>query len=75
MYQIYSPAISNNTQEYRTTEKDAMWWSSVTQFPIKATLTLKGLLKAATLMSYVKINTYFYGQKHLSSGLYIINKQ
>ena len=27
------------------------------------------------LMTYVRINTYFFGQKHLSSGLYIITKQ
>ena len=27
------------------------------------------------LMSYIKINTYFYGQKHISSGLYVITKQ
>ena len=26
-------------------------------------------------MSYVKINTYFFGRKHISSGLYIITKQ
>ena len=26
-------------------------------------------------MSYVKINAMFYGQKHSSSGLYIITKQ
>lgn len=73
--QVYSPAISNSRQFYKTTEKDKLWWTSVTQYPIKATLTLKGLLKAATLMSYVKVNVYFYGQKHLSSGLYTITRQ
>ena len=73
--QVYSPAISNSRQFYKTTEKDKLWWTSVTQYPIKATLTLKGLLKAATLMSYVKVNVYFYSQKHLSSGLYTITKQ
>ena len=26
-------------------------------------------------MSYIKVNVYFYGQKHLSSGLYTITKQ
>jgi hypothetical protein len=44
-------------------------------YPINAKLTIKGLLKPALLMSYVKINTYFYGHKHTSSGLYIITKQ
>ena len=73
--QIYSPTISNNTNNYKTSEADKIWWTSVTQYPIKATLTIKGLLRAAVLMSYVRINVYFYGQKHLSSGLYLITKQ
>ena len=73
--QIYSPTISNNTTNYKTSEADKIWWTSVTQYPIKATLTIKGLLRAAVLMSYVRINVYFYGQKHLSSGLYLITKQ
>lgn len=72
---LYSPTFSNNTDLYKTTEADKNWWSSVTNFPIKATLTIKGLLRAAILMSYVRINVYFYGQKHLSSGLYLITKQ
>ena len=72
---IYSPAISNNSNQFKTSETDKIWWTSVTQYPIKATLTIKGLLRAAVLMSYVKINVYFYGQKHLSSGLYFITKQ
>ena len=47
----------------------------MTRFPITATLTIKGLLRSAMLMNYVRINTYFYGQKHISSGLYVITKQ
>lgn len=65
--------LSNRT--YQTTETTRNWWSLVTQYPITATLTLKGLLRPAMLMSYVKVNTYFYGHKHISSGLYIITKQ
>ena len=73
--EIYSPTISNNTTNFKTSESDKIWWTSVTQYPIKATLTIKGLLRAAVLMSYVRVNVYFYGQKHLSSGLYLITKQ
>ena len=73
--QVYSPTISNSTQYYKTTEADKTWWTQVTQYPIKATLTLKGLLRAAMLMTYVKVNVYFYGQKHISSGMYVISKQ
>jgi len=51
------------------------WWKQVTEFPIKASLTIKGLLKPANLMQYVNINCYFYGQKYIASGLYIITKQ
>ena len=47
----------------------------MTQYPITAQLTIKGLLRPSILMSYVKINTYFFGHKHISSGLYIITKQ
>ena len=47
----------------------------MTEFPVTATLTIKGLLKPAILMDKIRINTYFYGLKHVSSGLYIITKQ
>lgn len=60
---------------HSASESTRNWWSLVTQFPITATVTLKGLLRPAMLMSYVKVNTYFYGRKHISSGLYIITKQ
>lgn len=73
--EIYSPTISNNTETFKTSQTDKTWWTQVTQFPIKATLTIKGLLRSSMLMSYIKINTYFFGQKHLSSGLYTITKQ
>ena len=70
-----SSFVTKSKQTYAPTEKTRNWWSLVTQFPITATLTLKGLLRPAMLMSYVKVNTYFYGHKHTSSGLYIITKQ
>lgn len=60
---------------HATTETSKNWWTMVTKFPITATLTLKGLLRPSMLMSYVKVNAYFYGRKHNSSGLYIITKQ
>lgn len=72
---IQSEAITNSPTTHNTTEATRDWWSRVTQFPITATLTLKGLLRPTMLMSYVKVNTYFYGRKHISSGLYIITKQ
>ena len=71
----YSPNITKSGVLYKTTEAEKNWWSKVTQYPISATLTLKGLLKPAILMTYVKLNVLFYGRKHISSGYYIITKQ
>ena len=75
MEEIYSPNITKNIQQMKTTESDLTWWTSITQFPIKATLVIKGLLRPALLMNYVRLNVVFFGKKHNSSGLYIITKQ
>lgn len=47
----------------------------MTQYPISAEVTIKGLLRPALLMTYVKLNVVFFGRKHSSSGTYIITKQ
>ena len=47
----------------------------MTQYPIKASITLRGLLRPAILMQNIKLNVYFYGRKHISSGVYIITSQ
>lgn len=73
--QVYSPSISNNDTLLQTTEADRTWWSQITQFPIKATLKIRGLLRAAVLMSYIKVNVYFFGRAHNTSGTYLITKQ
>lgn len=73
--QAESSVLTNSKRVFQTTEATRNWWSLMTQFPITATLTIKGLLRPAMLMSYVKVNAYFYGHKHTSSGLYIITKQ
>ena len=51
------------------------WWKDVTEFPIQAKVTLKGVTKPVMLMSYVKINCLFYGAKDLASGLYVVTNQ
>ena len=75
MVSTESSMVTASSSTYTTNEATRNWWSLVTQFPITATLTMKGLLRPAMLMSYVKLNVYFYGHKHVSSGLYVINKQ
>ena len=72
---IYSPNISSTNEEQITYSNDATWWENVTQYPISASVTLKGLLRPAILMSKVRLNVLFYGRAHISSGEYIINKQ
>lgn len=75
IYTELSPNLTTSGTYFRTTAPQQTWWTQVTQFPISATLTLKGLVRPAVLMNYVRIRVYFYGQKHISSGLYIITKQ
>ena len=70
-----SPVLMNSSKHLKTTATDKTWWTQVTQFPITATITIKGLLRPALLMSSVKVNTFFYGRKHMSSGLYLITRQ
>ena len=73
--EVFAKNLMNSKDLFKVTESTRNWWSKVTQYPITATLTIKGLLKPAILMTYVKINSYFYGRKHISSGVYIITQQ
>ena len=75
MVQNYSPNITLNAIQGKTTASMKSWWTKMTEFPISATIVIKGLVRSAMLMSYLRVNAYFYGQKHISSGLYIITKQ
>lgn len=68
---LLTSSLTNAKSAYKT-----QWWSYMTKFPITATLTLKGLTRPSMLMTYVKLNVWFAGgQKHISSGTYIITKQ
>lgn len=69
----YSPLITG--VKYDLNEADKSWWTKVTEFPIQATIDIRGLLKPAILMNYVKLNVWFHGHKHVSSGYYIITSQ
>lgn len=72
---VYAPVISSTNEQRDTTETEKTWWAKVTQYPIKASITIKGLLRPAVLMSYVRLNIVLYGKQHINSGLYIITKQ
>ncbi len=71
----YAPIISSKNEQYKTRVDDRVWWTKVTEYPISAQITIKGLLRPAILMSYVRLRVYFFGWEHISSGLYIITKQ
>ena len=71
----YSPSFSNSKDLLRTTSEDKTWWTNMVNYPIKATLKIKGLIKPAILMSYIYIDARFFGKQHYSSGYYIITKQ
>lgn len=73
--EIYAPVISSNNPLYETRNDDMTWWNKITQFPIKASLTIRGLLRPAILMTYVRVNIILFGKRHIHSGLYIITKQ
>lgn len=72
---VYAPLVSTKNTERVATPSELNWWKKVTEFPISATITFKGLLRPAILMNKIKLNVYFYGRKHISSGVYIITKQ
>ena len=71
-----SPSMVRSKVRDSTSPMRQAWWNKMTQFPITAELTIKGLTRPTLLMTYVKVNVWFHGgNKHISSGLYIITKQ
>ena len=75
MEKTFAPVISSNNETFTTRVADSTWWTRVTEFPISLNLTIKGLLRPAILMSAVRLNVYFFGIKHITSGLYVVTKQ
>lgn len=73
--EVYAPVISSSNDTFYTRESDKSWLSKLTNYPIKCSITLKGLIKPVVLMSYVKINILFFGKKYVDSGLYVVTKQ
>ena len=69
----YSPNLISSSSILNETQKN--WWTQMTHFPINASLTLKGMMKPVMLMDYIIVNVVFYGQKHITSGVYTITGQ
>lgn len=72
---VYSPVLYSDTTYNEATASTENWWKRVTEYPISASITLRGLLRHSILMSYIKLNVYYYGRKHISSGLYVITSE
>lgn len=72
---VFAPILSSGNSSYKTTEAEKSWWSKVSQYPIAVSLEIKGLLRPAILMSYVRLYVLFFGRTHINSGIYIITKQ
>ena len=54
---------------------DKNWWANVTEFPISATLEIKGITSYLLLLNYIKVNVFYFGNKRDSSGIYIVTGQ
>ena len=72
---IYAPVVSSGTDTFETDENDRTWWTKITQYPINISLDIRGLLRPAILMSYVRLYVLFFGRLHINSGIYIVTKQ
>ena len=75
LVEVYSPVIATGNRNLTVGESDKTWWTKVTEYPITASITLKGLLRPALLMTRVRLNVFYFGRKHISSGLYIVTAQ
>lgn len=73
---VWAPTITSKNDNFITRPEDITWWTKVTKYPIKASITVQGLLRPAILMSNVRLNViYPGGRKHASSGLYLVTQQ
>lgn len=66
-----SLAISNG----RANSALSTWWKNMTNYPINATLVVRGLIKPSILCDYIHLNVLFYGQMYNYSGLYMVTAQ
>jgi hypothetical protein len=75
-YSVYAPTVTSKNDYFITRPEDITWWTKMTKYPIKASITVQGLLRPAILMSHVRLNViYPGGRKHISSGLYLVTQQ
>lgn len=66
-----SLTIRNGT----TNESLVKWWRNMSNYPINAVLTTRGLIKPSILCDYIHINVLFFGQPYNYSGMYMVTAQ
>lgn len=72
---VYAPIVSSNNDQGITFPRDESWWNNVTQYPISATLQIRGLLRPAILMSTLDLGVIFFGKLFSATGKYLISQQ
>lgn len=73
---VWAPTITSKNNDFITKSSDITWWTKVTKYPIKASITIQGLLRPAILMTHLRLNVIFPGgRKHIASGLYLVTQQ
>ena len=70
-----SLSLINETNSESDFQIDENTWKQLTRFPINATLTCKELMVPIPLLNYIRVNNYYFGNKRITSGLYIITEQ
>lgn len=74
--QTFAPMFTSGNNQYLTRPEDRTWFTKLTKYPISATIKVRGLLRPASLLQFVRLNVIFPGGNyHISSGLYIVTKQ
>lgn len=75
IFSEYCPSLLSSSGTRKPTEVEKNWYTKLTEYPVSASITIRGLLRPALLMEYLRLNVIFHGRKHISSGVYIITKQ
>lgn len=72
---IYKNPIATDPILQKTTNTASTWWTQMVNYPLTATMKIRGLIRPVILTSAVNIKQYFWGQLFTTSGRYIVTKQ
>lgn len=64
--------MGNITSNLSKSVFSSNWWTKMTEYPITAKLTTRGLVSPMLLMSYIKINSTYFGSPRITSGVYVV---